>query len=661
MDELLNRLKRTDLFLSLVLATIAFLAYLATLTPSLSYQSPDGNELATIPYVLGLAHMPGYPLYTWLGKLFTLLPFGDIAHRMNLMSAVCAAGGVAGLYLIIIMLLQPRLVSTAVCRASAAFASFIFAFSPTFWSQAVITEVYAVNVAMIVLSFLLLLRWEITRRDRDFFLFALIYGLSLGTHISNLGFAPAIALYVLLTDRSILKRPTWWFAAAAGFSLGAAQYLWLPLHAKMLSDQGILRSAPLTLKGLYDYTLGAFPQLKFAFELSELPDRVVVYIYLLWSQFGLIGVLLGTAGLFALLCRRSRHYFLLMGMYLVHTWFFIQYNAFDLEVFFIPAHLLWAIFIAFGMVELLRVLEGWLQRISTGQIVKIGTWTSACVVAAMGFYPLVHNFSSSDRSDDVATNDFYTNVWTYLPENSTVLSRGGVMGYDAFYWQLAYDTRPDVVLPALPTHSPAFSDLQGRDLFSTTSLNAVDQNRGPGALTKEIIPTGIWQTPVLIGSQGAMGSRNRLVLYRLSRQAPALVVDEAQPDLEIHADLGNLTLLGVDISDEPVESGGCLHLILYWTVQRLEPISLTTYLDEQPLETHELGFGNLKRYNAEIHRITDGVVVEDYWVVIPSTIQPGSHRLNIHIQSIGETVEIGGIELINEEETMERWLRIANS
>ncbi len=660
MDEILNRLKRTDLFIGLALVVIALLAYLATLTPSLSYQSPDGNELATIPYVLGLAHMPGYPLYMWLGKIFTFLPFGDIAHRMNLMSAICAAFGVAGIYLITTMILHPRAASISTRRAGAVFTALIFAFSPTFWSQALIAEVYTANIAMIMMSLLMLLRWEITRRDRDFFLFALIYGLSLGTHISNLGFAPAIGLFVLLTDRSVLKRPSLWIAAVAGFSIGAAQYLWLPLRAKTLSDQGLMGNAPLTLKDLYDYTLGAFPQLKFAFEMSELPDRVVVYIYLLWDQFSLIGVLLGIIGLFSLLYRRTRHYYLFMGMYLVHTWFFIQYRAFDLEVFFIPAHFIWAIFIAFGMVELMHAIETWLQRLTAGQITTVARWAVVGVVAAMGLYPLMENYASRDRSNDVNTNDFYANVWTYLPEDSTLLSRAGVMGYDAFYWQLAYDTRPDVVLPALPTHNPTYSDLQGRELFSTTPLNGVNQNRGLGALTKDIIPTGTWQTPVLVGSQGLTGSRNRLVLYRLSQQAPTFVVDEAQPDLEIHADFGNLTLLGVDIPDRPVESGGCLHLILYWTFQRLEPISLTIDLDERPLETHELGFGNLKRYNAEVRRVTDGVIVEDYWLVIPSTIQPGSHGLDIHIQGIGEAVEIGSIEVINEEETMERWLRIAN-
>jgi hypothetical protein len=660
MTEILNRLKRTDLFLSLALAILAFLAYLATLTPGLSYQSPDGNELATIPYVLGLAHPPGYPLYTWLGKIFTWLPFGDVAYRMNLMSAICAACAVAGLYLIFCMLLQPGVASPATRRAGAAFAALILAFSPTFWSQAVIAEVYTANAAMIVISLLLLLRWERMRRDRDFFLFALVYGLSLGTHISNLGFAPGIALYVLLTERSALKRPSWWVAAAAGFSLGAAQYLWLPLRAAALSEQGLLRNAPLSLKEFYDYTLGAFPQLKFAFEPSELPDRVVVYIYLLWNQFGLFGVLLGVTGLFTLLYRRTRHYYLLMGMYLVHTWFFIQYRAFDLEVFFIPVHILWAIFIAFGMVEVMRIIENWLRRFSARQVAKAAGWALACVVVATGFYPLTENFSSSDRSDDVNTNDFYANVWEYLPENSTLLSQGGVMGYDAFYWRLVYDTRPDVVLPALPTHTPSLADVQTGELFSTTPLNGINQSRNPGALPKDVLPAALWQTPLLVGNEVVTRTRNRLVLYRLSREAPNLVVEAAQPNLEIHAEFGNLTLLGADIPAEPLESGARLHLALYWTLQSLEPVTLTTYLDQQPLETHDLGFGNLPRYTAEIRPLTDGVIVEDYWLVVPSTVQPGSHTLNIQIQGSTDSLEIGSVEVMNEEETMERWLRIAN-
>src|SRR5689334_5423448 len=57
--------------------------YLLTLSPGLSFNSIDGNELTTVPYILGLAHSTGYPLFTWLGKAFTYLPIGDVAYRMN--------------------------------------------------------------------------------------------------------------------------------------------------------------------------------------------------------------------------------------------------------------------------------------------------------------------------------------------------------------------------------------------------------------------------------------------------------------------------------------------------------------------------------------------------------------------------------------------------
>ena len=136
--------RRFDLLIALGIFAVALAVYYATLTPSLSYKSPDGNELATVPYILGLAHSPGYPLYTWLGKLFTFIPIGDVAHRMNLMSAVLGAAGAALLYAIVRLITGNRLAS--------AFAALLFAFSRTFWSQCVIAEVYAPNAFMLALT-----------------------------------------------------------------------------------------------------------------------------------------------------------------------------------------------------------------------------------------------------------------------------------------------------------------------------------------------------------------------------------------------------------------------------------------------------------------------------------------------------------------------------
>ena len=70
---------------------------------------------------------------------------------------------------------------------------------------------------------------------------------------------------------------------------------------------------------------------------------------------------------------------------------------------------------------------------------KVRTLTSALAVLTIliGLIPLARNWYTSDRSDDVAVNDFYANVWEILPENSALITRGGVMGYDAFYWPLS--------------------------------------------------------------------------------------------------------------------------------------------------------------------------------------------------------------------------------
>ena len=82
-------------------AIIAFLLplvlYIGTLARSVTFV--DSGELAAVCHTLGIAHPPGYPLYTMLGRLGTLLPFGTMLTRMHLLSALpsAAACGFAAL------------------------------------------------------------------------------------------------------------------------------------------------------------------------------------------------------------------------------------------------------------------------------------------------------------------------------------------------------------------------------------------------------------------------------------------------------------------------------------------------------------------------------------------------------------------------------------
>ncbi len=699
------RTRWLDLAITVIVFVLALAVYNATLTPSLSYKSADGNELATVCYTLGLAHSTGYPLYTWLGKLFTFIPVGDIAHRVNLMSAVLGAAGVALLYLIMLTITKRRLPSI--------FTALFFAFSLTFWSQAVIAEVYTPNVFMIALTVWLLLSppsippnpgGEADRnglpRTICLLLAALAFGLSLGTHLSNLGFALAFALYVLLIDWRVLKKPAVIAGALALFFLGCLQFLWLPYKASTLNDAFMLRNAPRTLQSIYRYTLGAFPQFKFAFPLQAIPDRIVLYLELLRQNFGVVGIVLGIYGMWEMLFRHTRKFYLFIAMYLIHVFFFVQYRVFDLDVFFIPAHFIYVVFIGYSVHRLVEYVHALLSprnqvfatlsnqgtrnggssqdperhceaekpfglslrtkpgfsnlgaRLCRGAV-NVGLALLLCLPIAR---EVRANYDRNDYSDETAINDFYENAFEILPEGSVLLGRGGVFGHDMFYFRLVYNLRPDVLMPHLNNPRPRPRDVRGREIYTTMRLDSAQAGRGPWALPPGLVESNAWHIPILMGqSDGAIpGGRGRvLVLYRVSSEPPDLVVRRAEPEYSIGQQLGGLELVGYDLKGEEVSPGGHLHLTFYWRVLRPEQALIATVLGEQTLEAHPLGLGNLPRYRQEFRPPQDAIVVEDYLLVVPSRMPLGSHTLKVGLQQLlrpgqggqsnGKVLEIGEV------------------
>src|SRR5713101_5547691 len=103
----------------------ALALYVRTLAPSVAELFDDSLEFQLVGFKLAIAHPTGYPLYTLLLKLASFLPFGDVAYRANLLSAICAAVAVALVYLSVLRLTDAVLPSLV---AAAALAT-----SPVFW------------------------------------------------------------------------------------------------------------------------------------------------------------------------------------------------------------------------------------------------------------------------------------------------------------------------------------------------------------------------------------------------------------------------------------------------------------------------------------------------------------------------------------------------
>ncbi|GAB4505388.1 MAG: hypothetical protein Fur0043_23830 [Anaerolineales bacterium] len=210
-------LTRTD-FLLAILAFLSSLAlYIRTLAPSLLYG--DMAEFQTLSYTLGMTHPSGYPTQIMMGKLFTLLPFGEIAWRVNLMSAVFGALTVANLYLIVRLMGGWR---TAALLASLGMATSVF-----FWRRVIVAESYGPAAGMLSLVWLCVLLWRRTGQAGWLFTAGLAGGLSLGIHSTVVMTGASALLYLLLTAR---KRSVWLSAAAGallGLTLSLAAFFYL--------------------------------------------------------------------------------------------------------------------------------------------------------------------------------------------------------------------------------------------------------------------------------------------------------------------------------------------------------------------------------------------------------------------------------------------------
>ena len=164
---------RAELLTAGILAVLVLILYVLTLAPTVLYYAPenyDSAHLQVVAYTLGISSYTGYPTYAMLAHLFTYLPVSDVAYRVNLTSAVFGALAVAVAYL-----LCRRLGAGSLASGAGAIA---FGLSVTFWSQAVISEVYTLHVLLMALFLLVLLVWRERRSERYLLLAAFLGGVA---------------------------------------------------------------------------------------------------------------------------------------------------------------------------------------------------------------------------------------------------------------------------------------------------------------------------------------------------------------------------------------------------------------------------------------------------------------------------------------------------
>ncbi len=353
---------RIDWLLSVALSLGSLALYVRTLVPWLL--PGDSGEFQVLVDQVGVAHTTGYPVYILLGKLFlTLVPVGDVAYRANLYSAFAAAVTIGLLYA------AGRLATDS--RWAGLLASLALAVSFTFWSQALIAEVYAIGAAFLAAVIVALLAWERTGQPAALFAAGLCGGLGLGAHASVGICAPAVAVYLAL-HRSRWR--TRWVPALTGALAGLMLYLLafliVDLNAAPANIFNAAYGPARSAWGLSEADLASpFRRLVFVatgrqWRTALYPDpphmgkRIGEYLLKLPREFSGLTLLLALLGLCAL-TRHCRRVAVLLGVGLLSQWlFYFNYHVGDLYVFYIPGYLLLALLAGAGYAAVAR----WLAR-----------------------------------------------------------------------------------------------------------------------------------------------------------------------------------------------------------------------------------------------------------------------------------------------------------
>jgi hypothetical protein len=317
--------------------------YYTTLLPGVGY-SPDSAEMQFAGRFLCVTHPTGYPAYLLSSHAFSrFFPFGSIAFRANLLSALFAV-----LACLVLRRLLLRLGAGATAASAAALA---FGLTPTFWRYAVVAEVYALHVLLVVLVADRFLAWRRSHRRRDLVLACALYAFAFGNHLTMVTLLPALAFLVLATRARVVREWRTVLPVAALTALAALQYAY-PLWRSADPATPYLASSVHSLSELLAYATGAeFRGAMFAFGPAQLlRSRLPLYWRQLWHDCGPL-LPLAVVGVVRLRDRVAAAFLELV--FLGSLGFALEYGIDDIDAYFLPSFLVTAAFAGIGLSALL--------------------------------------------------------------------------------------------------------------------------------------------------------------------------------------------------------------------------------------------------------------------------------------------------------------------
>jgi len=471
---------RAELLCAGAVFFLALLLYSWTLAPTVTLT--DSGELIVAAHGLGVAHPPGVPLWIILAHLASLVPFGNVAQRINFSSALFAALACATVTLVVSELMitasylgaskrskkaaQQRKsveasgVGSLSIFAPAIGAGLLLAFSRTLWSYATITEVYTLNALLTLIVFFLVLRWrrriiesrrsageQITTHDTWLYAAAFVFGLAMGVHHVTVALTlPAIAAVVFRTEglKFFTSRRLLY---AALISIGAliVVYSYLPLAA---SQSPVMNwGNPRSLQEIWWHITGRQYRVFLSFSPSMMGMQFGEFWRLLLQEFGFVWFPLALCLAFAGFARafkedRTAFWFLLFIVIADLGWCFnfsaphtAREIAEDKDAYYLPTFISVAIAAGFGI--------RWLIQLTLSKKTSLKKTYAVAAVAVL-LTALAANWPFNNRRRYFIAQDYVENLLGTIQPNGLLLTQDWQVVSPMFYAQEIEQRRRDV-------------------------------------------------------------------------------------------------------------------------------------------------------------------------------------------------------------------------
>jgi hypothetical protein len=372
----------------------------------------DGGDFITAARAFGVPHPTGYPTYTLLLRVFgDVVAIGSHAFRANLFSALVGALTVPFVYVAASRIIGSIGVSEVggvrSVRASAAIAALAFATSRLFWTQNTITEVYSLNALFgAVLLVLALGVIEDLRSGRSAIrnrvVLALLLGLGMGNH-STLGLAATpFGIWVLWVVWGQLRwRGVLDWRPAVGLLVGLSVYVYLPISA--MSNPIVNWGSPDTIEGFRWMASAALYQpYAFGIESEYVSGRIAKTAELLFTQYTIIGTVIGIAGLTTIWSYSRGFVYASGASILAIAIYSVAYSTADSFIYLISAFMVFSLWLGVGVAVLGTGIRRWAVRtrrfVSYERQVYVGAFV--LVALAIPVWSLVTGWGELDISGD---------------------------------------------------------------------------------------------------------------------------------------------------------------------------------------------------------------------------------------------------------------------